>query len=136
MTRTGRARQRTGRSPVVSAELRRQASSTAAAQLRQLDFHAHELALIDADLGQVALARADVLRLMTIPGVDATVNVGALFTAASRVSSSLTVHAGMTEGSRKSKIPRPTKTGWIMNRSSPSNWCSSNVCPPEDQRPL
>src|SRR6266545_3057803 len=45
----------------------------AVALLRQLDFHASELALIDADLGQAALGRPEVLRLMTIPGVDATV---------------------------------------------------------------
>jgi transposase len=47
--------------------------AAAAALLRQLDFHAQELALIDRDLGQAALARPGVLRLMTIPGVDATV---------------------------------------------------------------
>jgi transposase len=47
--------------------------AAAAALLRQLDFHAQELALIDRDLGQAALARPEVLRLMTIPGVDATV---------------------------------------------------------------
>jgi transposase len=47
--------------------------AAAAALLRQLDFHAEELALIDADLGRAALDRPDVLRLMTIPGVDATV---------------------------------------------------------------
>jgi transposase len=45
----------------------------ASALLRQLDFHAGELRLIDADLGRAALERPDVLRLMTIPGVDATV---------------------------------------------------------------
>ncbi len=43
------------------------------ALLRQLDFHAQELAIIDAELGRVALASAEVRRLMTIPGVDATV---------------------------------------------------------------
>ena len=47
------------------------------ALLRQLDFHAEELRLIDRDLGAVALAEdeigAAVRRLMTIPGVDATV---------------------------------------------------------------
>jgi transposase len=47
--------------------------AAASALLRQLDFHAQELALIDRDLGQAALARPEVLRLMTIPGVDATV---------------------------------------------------------------
>lgn len=47
--------------------------AAATALLRQLDFHAEELALIDRDLAQVALGRDDVRRLMTIPGVDATV---------------------------------------------------------------
>ena len=41
--------------------------------MRQLDFHAQELRIIDAALGRIALERAEVLRLMTIPGVDATV---------------------------------------------------------------
>jgi transposase len=43
------------------------------ALLRQLDFHGEELKLIDAELARVALRRDDVKRLMTIPGVDATV---------------------------------------------------------------
>ena len=41
--------------------------------LRQLGFHGEELRLIDTDLGQVALGRPEVLRLMTVPGLDATV---------------------------------------------------------------
>ena len=45
------------------------------ALLRQLDFHGQELRIIDAALGRVALEREEVLRLMTIPGVDATVAV-------------------------------------------------------------
>src|SRR3954454_14936442 len=44
-----------------------------AALLRQLDFYAGELAEIDADLGREGLRRPQVRRLMTIPGVDATV---------------------------------------------------------------
>lgn len=43
------------------------------ALLRQLDFHGQELQLIDAELARVALVSADTKRLMTIPGVDATV---------------------------------------------------------------
>ncbi len=43
------------------------------ALLRQLDFHAEELRLVDAELGRVGLERDEVRRLMTIPGVDATV---------------------------------------------------------------
>lgn len=41
------------------------------ALLRQLDFHAHELALVDKELAQQALTDPIVTRLMTIPGVDA-----------------------------------------------------------------
>jgi transposase len=44
-----------------------------AALLRQLDFYAGELAEIDTDLGREGLRRPQVRRLMTIPGVDATV---------------------------------------------------------------
>jgi len=43
------------------------------ALLRQLDFHGEELKLVEAELARVALASEDVKRLMTIPGVDATV---------------------------------------------------------------
>ena len=43
------------------------------ALLRQLDFHGQELRIIDAALGRVALGSPEVKRLMTIPGVDATV---------------------------------------------------------------
>jgi transposase len=45
------------------------------ALLRQLDFHAQELRIIDAALGRIALEREEVKRLMTIPGVDATVSL-------------------------------------------------------------
>jgi transposase len=45
----------------------------AEALLRQLDFHGEELRLIDAELGRFALRSGEVRRLMTIPGVDATV---------------------------------------------------------------
>ena len=40
---------------------------------RQLDFHGQELRIIDASLGRIGLEREEVKRLMTIPGVDATV---------------------------------------------------------------
>src|SRR5215210_7456768 len=43
------------------------------ALLRQLDFHAEELKLIDAELARVALRCENTRRLMTIPGVDVTV---------------------------------------------------------------
>lgn len=43
------------------------------ALLRQLDFHGQELRIIDASLGRIGMERDEVKRLMTIPGVDATV---------------------------------------------------------------
>jgi transposase len=52
--------------------------AAAAALLRQLDFHGEELRLIDAELGKVALGRPQVRRMMSIPGVDATVALSIL----------------------------------------------------------
>ncbi len=43
------------------------------ALLRQLDFHGQELRIIDASLGRIGIESEEVKRLMTIPGVDATV---------------------------------------------------------------
>lgn len=62
-----------GRAWLAEQELPADERAAAAALLRQLDFHAAELTLIDKDLALVALGRDDVRRLMTIPGVDATV---------------------------------------------------------------
>src|SRR5215467_2729758 len=62
-----------GRAWLAAQDLPPDEQAALTALMRQLDFHASELALIDADLGQAALARPEVLRLMTIPGVDATV---------------------------------------------------------------
>jgi transposase len=62
-----------GRAWLAEQELPADERQAVAALLRQLDFHGQELAIIDAQLSQVALASDDVKRLMTIPGVDATV---------------------------------------------------------------
>jgi transposase len=62
-----------GRAWLAEQDLPPDEQTAAAALLRQLDFHADELALIDRELALVALGRAGVRRLMTIPGVDATV---------------------------------------------------------------
>jgi transposase len=62
-----------GRAWLAAQDLPADERAAATALLRQLDFHARELALIDADLAHVALDHQDVRRLMTIPGVDATV---------------------------------------------------------------
>jgi transposase len=62
-----------GRAWLAQQELPADELSAATALLRQLDFHGEELRLIDAELGRVALGRPEVLRLMTVPGIDATV---------------------------------------------------------------
>ena len=64
---------RKGRAWLSEQELPADECRAVEALLRQLDFHGEELRLIDAELGRVALGRGEVKRLMTIPGVDATV---------------------------------------------------------------
>src|SRR4051794_755123 len=62
-----------GRRWLAEQELPPDELAAATALLRQLDFHGEELRLIDTDLGKAALGRPEVLRLMTVPGIDATV---------------------------------------------------------------
>ena len=62
-----------GRAWLAEQQLPADELAAATALLRELDFHAEELRLIDAELGRVALGRPEVLRLMSVPGVDATV---------------------------------------------------------------
>ncbi len=64
---------RKGRAWLAEQELPVDERRAAEALLRQLDFHGEELRLIDAELGRAALESEEVRRLMTIPGVDATV---------------------------------------------------------------
>ncbi len=62
-----------GRAWLAEQELPADERQAVEALLRQLDFHGEELKLVDAELARVALRREEVKRLMTIPGVDATV---------------------------------------------------------------
>jgi transposase len=62
-----------GRAWLAEQELPADERQAVEALLRQLDFHAQELRIIEAALGRIALARDEVRRLMTIPGIDATV---------------------------------------------------------------
>jgi len=64
---------RKGRTWLCEQELPDDERRTVEALLRQLDFHGEELRIVDAELGRVALRSDEVKRLMTIPGVDATV---------------------------------------------------------------
>jgi transposase len=62
---------RTGRHWLSRQALPADEQATVAALLRQLDFHGHELAIVDKELALEALADPMVARLMTIPGIDA-----------------------------------------------------------------
>ena len=62
-----------GRAWLAAQELPQDEHQAVGALLRQLDFHGQELRIVDAELGRVALEREEVRRLLTIPGVDATV---------------------------------------------------------------
>jgi transposase len=61
-----------GRCRLSDQHLRADEDLAVEAPLRQIGFHAEELRIIDAAQGRVALERQEVLRLMTIPGIDAT----------------------------------------------------------------
>ncbi|MBK9725727.1 MAG: IS110 family transposase [Actinomycetales bacterium] len=62
---------RTGRHWLSRQDLPADEVATVQALLRQLDFHAGELAVVDRELAVEALADSVVARLMTIPGIDA-----------------------------------------------------------------
>ena len=62
-----------GRSWLINQSLPADEKFAVDALLRLIDFHAQELKLIDTDLGRTGLERPEIKRLMTIPGVDATV---------------------------------------------------------------
>jgi len=64
---------RKGRAWLAAQELPADERQAVGALLRPLDFHAEELALIDAALAESALGCEDTRRLMTIPGVDVAV---------------------------------------------------------------
>jgi transposase len=64
-----------GRSWLAAQDLPADEQQAVGALLRQLDLHGQELRIVDAELGRAALERTEVRRLLTIPGVDATVAV-------------------------------------------------------------
>jgi transposase len=108
-----------GRAWLAAQQLPPDERAAADALLRQLDFHAQELALIDADLGQVALARPEVLRLMTIPGVDATVALSIVaaagdftrFRSPDRLVSYLGLNPRVRQSGGPARQPRPDHQG-------------------------
>src|SRR6266545_5287092 len=62
-----------GRAWLAAQDLPHDELQAVGALLRQLDFHGQEPRIVDAELGRVGRERAEVRRLLTIPGVDATV---------------------------------------------------------------
>lgn len=62
---------RAGRHWLSRQELPADEQATVAALLRQLDFHADELAIVNKELAGEALTDPAVARLMTVPGIDA-----------------------------------------------------------------
>ena len=106
------------------------------ALLRQLDFHAQELAIIDAELGRVALGSAEVRRLMTIPGVDATVALSIVAAvgdfARFRSPEKLVSYLGLNPRVRQSG-GQPASHGRITKQAAPTPaGCSSR---PPGRRP-
>lgn len=59
-----------GRAWIASLDLPADEHQAIAGDLRQLDFLAAELKDVDREIAQISLAREDIKRLMTIPGVD------------------------------------------------------------------
>jgi transposase len=108
-----------GRSWLAAQDLPDDEHRAVKALLRQLDFHGDELRLIDAELGRVGLAREDVRRLMTIPGVDATVALSIVaaigdfsrFPSAERLVSYLGLNPVRQSGTQPASHGRITKQG-------------------------
>ena len=97
--------------------------AAATALLRQLDFHAEELRLIETDLGLVALGAEDVLRLMTVPGIDATVALSIVAAVGDftrfRTPEKLVAYLGLNPRVRQSGAasqPRADHQGWLGAR--------------------
>ena len=109
-----------GRAWLAEQDLPPDEQAAAVALLRQLDFHAEELRLLDTDLGQVGLSRPEVLHLMSVPGIDATV-AGSIVAAVGeftrfRTPEKLVAYLGLNprvrqSGGQPAKHGRITKTG-------------------------
>ncbi|WP_267887009.1 IS110 family transposase, partial [Streptomyces sp. WM6378] len=90
------------------------------ALLRQLDFHGEELALVNQEFAQEALGDADVRRLMTVPGIDATVALSIVAAVGDfsrfRSADKLVAYFGLNprvrqSGGQAAHLGRITKTG-------------------------
>jgi transposase len=108
-----------GRSWLAAQQLPADERAAVPTLLRQLDFHAEELRLIDGDLGQAALADDEIGRavrqLMTIPGVDATVALSIVAAVGDftrfRGPDELVAYLGLNPRVRQSGGSRPATAG-------------------------
>jgi transposase len=102
---------------------------TVEALLRQLDFHAQELRIIDAELGRVALSSPEVKRLMTIPGVDATIALSIVAAVGDfrrfRHPEQLVSDLGLNPGSSSPEGSRPATAGSQSRDARTPAGCSS-----------
>ncbi len=114
-----------GRAWLAEQDLPPDEQAAAVALLRQLDFHTEELRLLDTDLGQVGLGRPEVLRLMTVPGIDATVALSLVATVGDftrfRTPEKLVAYLGLNprvrqSGGQPARHGRITKTGGGRHR--------------------
>ena len=99
---------RKGRRGWPSSRCRPMSARPSAALLRQLDFHGHELRIIDAELGRVALGSENTKRLMTIPGVDVTVAMSIIAAVGDFSRFRVAGEAG--------QLPRPEPAGQAVRR--------------------
>jgi transposase len=108
-----------------------------AALLRQVDFHSEELRLIDTELGRVALGNAEVRRLMTVPGIDATVAVSIVAAVGQftrfRSPEKLVAYFGCIRGSASPADTRPctARSPRPAGRSPAACWSRRPGPPPE-----
>ena len=112
---------RKGRAWLAEQELPRDERQAVAALLRQLDFAGEELRLIDAELGKVGLARPEVARLMTIPGVDATVALSIVAAVGDFQRFSTPQRAGQLPGAQPARqaVGRPARPARADHQAGP-----------------
>jgi transposase len=128
-----------GRAWLAEQQLPADERRAAEALLRQLDFHAEELRLIDAELARVALKRPEVTRLMTIPGVDVTVALSIVAAVGDfrRFASpdKLVTHAGCSSRPPGRQPRRPARCTPSTNASAPAAGCRSRSSRPRASWP-
>ena len=130
-----------GRAWLVEQDLPPDEQAAAVALLRQLDFHGEELRLLDTELGQVGLDRPEVLRLMSVPGIDATVALSIVATVGDftrfRTPEKLVAYLGLNprvrqSGGHPARHGRITKTGAAHARGMlvEAAWSASKAAGP------